>query len=538
MSECTVCTDPYTSVVRTKITCNYCNYSACKPCISRYLLSQVVDAHCMNCRTGWNREFMDSNMTKSFRTGLWREHQKKMMVNREKALLPNFQRYAAAKKKMNEIELILNKEKMEEHTLHVKKIILDTNINNINNYMVLDNLKDDIYTKQLLDYLDTYKDIMFNYTLQKIKVSRLVKDFSHYSLVYKGTAKKDVEKREFIMKCVKEDCRGFLSQAYKCEICNTYVCNDCMVIKKEKNDEEHVCKKEDVETVSMIRKDTHPCPKCGIRISKIDGCDMMWCTSEGCGTAFSWNTGKILSGTIHNPHYYEWLRRNNKGDIPRNPGDVPCGGLPNAYTMTRNLQSLQLYGYTGANRINTVQLMYNTKATTLMNAHRCLTDIQQYRIPQYNTQRRDDLLKDIHVDYLIGDMNETEWKNKIFIRENALEKKHMIAQVLNTFLNAGSDIIRNAETVIQTLVNLRKNGSYVLNETDMKPFLDIITQLEVLQDYINETFINLSKNASMAVPLFKNWNWLPLATYERIMKEKEKEVKRLEEVSKKKLLIT
>ena len=45
---------------------------------------------------------------------------------------------------------------------------------------------------------------------------------------------KKEEKKEFIMKCVKEGCRGFLSQAYKCELCSTYVCKDCMIEKKEK----------------------------------------------------------------------------------------------------------------------------------------------------------------------------------------------------------------------------------------------------------------------------------------------------------------
>ena len=106
--DCSVCAEKYTSVVRTKICCGYCSYSACKTCVTRYLLSQAVDAHCMNCRTGWNRDFLDIHMTKAFRIGPWKEHLKKMIVNREKAILPNFQKYAAAKKKMLEISPIMN----------------------------------------------------------------------------------------------------------------------------------------------------------------------------------------------------------------------------------------------------------------------------------------------------------------------------------------------------------------------------------------------------------------------------------------------
>jgi hypothetical protein len=54
----------------------------------------------------------------------------------------------------------------------------------------------------------------------------------------------------------------------------------------------------------------------------VHNCDQMWCTQ--CHTAFSWRTGAIQNN-IHNPHYYEWMRRTNGGEAPRNPGDVPCG---------------------------------------------------------------------------------------------------------------------------------------------------------------------------------------------------------------------
>ena len=54
----------------------------------------------------------------------------------------------------------------------------------------------------------------------------------------------------------------------------------------------------------------------------VHNCDQMWCTQ--CHTAFSWRTGAIQNN-IHNPHYYEWLRRTNGGEAPRNPEDVPCG---------------------------------------------------------------------------------------------------------------------------------------------------------------------------------------------------------------------
>ena len=72
----------------------------------------------------------------------------------------------------------------------------------------------------------------------------------------------------------------------------------------------------------MLAKDSKPCPKCQSLIFKINGCDQMWCTQ--CHTAFSWKTGK-LEKNIHNPHFYEWQRKNGGGAAPRNPGDFECG---------------------------------------------------------------------------------------------------------------------------------------------------------------------------------------------------------------------
>jgi hypothetical protein len=73
---------------------------------------------------------------------------------------------------------------------------------------------------------------------------------------------------QFIRPCPNNECRGFLSTRYKCGICGTRTCPQCLEIKGEN----HECIEENIKTAELIRKDTKPCPSCGTSISKIEGC--------------------------------------------------------------------------------------------------------------------------------------------------------------------------------------------------------------------------------------------------------------------------
>ena len=58
----------------------------------------------------------------------------------------------------------------------------------------------------------------------------------------------------------------------------------------------------------MIKKEAKPCPQCGEFISKVSGCDQMFCIK--CSCAFSYNTGIIEKGIIHNPLAYDYFQKN------------------------------------------------------------------------------------------------------------------------------------------------------------------------------------------------------------------------------------
>ena len=504
--DCSVCTDKYTQFLRTKITCSYCSYHACKGCVSRYLLSQVVDAHCMNCRTGWNREFLDTNFTKSFRSGLWRDHQKEIIMRREKARLPNFQHYAVARLKINELKPLVSAAYKEYTLVQNEKYKLNSHIATFHGLSNRANTEEE--KKNIINLHKEAVHLLPNIMIKEFENLRNYENIQHrfqeYNNIYEDrVTKKDVEKKEFIMKCVKDGCRGFLSQAYKCDLCFTYVCKDCMVIKNEKNDETHVCSKEDVDSVTMIRKETKPCPKCGIRISKVDGCNQMWCTSAGCGTAFDWTTNKIISGVIHNPHYYEWLRRNNNGVAPRPAGEVLCGGIPN---YSQLLNPIRLLRYTEETNL----FLKFTK--DISNIHSCLIDLQYERIPSYNVERNINTFKEFHVNFLINKITEAEWIRNLYMKENAIEKKQQIGLIIQTFFNVASDYMR---TMISTLTTISQNKSpkllsYNITNEEYKLINNIMVDFEKLRLYINENLANLGKIFPCAVPQFNEiWRFIP-----------------------------
>lgn len=168
-------------------------------------------------------------------------------------------------------------------------------------------------------------DIKLKEIMQQINDHRTIigELYMEYDRVRREMDNKDpsVESKKFVMQCQNSGCRGMLSTQYKCDICTKFTCPKCFLL----IEGDHVCKQEDMDTVEELRKNTRPCPSCGLRISKIDGCDQMWCVE--CKTAFSWSKGTVEKGVVHNPHYYQWMRQN--GGVPRNPNEhnEGCGNI-------------------------------------------------------------------------------------------------------------------------------------------------------------------------------------------------------------------
>ena len=300
--DCAICCQEN---IKNEITCQSCNISYCLKCAKTYLLG-VQEANCMGCKKEWDERFLRTNFPLSWINKQYKEHVTNIVMEREKSYTPAMMEEIDVLKTENrrllknseiryEIELLYANIKRIEY-----KISILNRVNQLSNGDEILELRDEI--TKIRD------DIVFiENTMDNNRNNRLSSSSSTAVVNY-------------IKKCPLENCQGYLNSHYNCALCEKSVCKDCY---KEKNDDHqsmsqgHQCVKEDVETVSYLLKETKPCPKCHTRISKIDGCDQMFCVH--CRTAWGWNKGEIVNGPIHNPEYFRWIRESGQ-TLARGPG--------------------------------------------------------------------------------------------------------------------------------------------------------------------------------------------------------------------------
>ena len=234
----------------------------------------------------------------------------------------------------------------------------------------------------------------------------------------------------------------------------------------------HVCKQEDIETAQAILNETKPCPVCAARIFKTQGCDQMWCVQ--CHTAFSWRTGQIETGVIHNPHYYELQRQLARGgNQQRAAGDVPCGGLIHLYDILYSIIPPALW-------------------THVQTYHQRTAEIGAYinRI-----QRNPPSFEIIRVKYLIGDIKtKEEFERAIFEMDIRIHKFREEIQILTTFQTAAIERFRNLCEYSREVNTRQPEGSDELLELIWKLKVSDIKQIlkkkDLSVDGNKETIVN------------------------------------------------
>jgi ribosomal protein S27AE len=263
------------------------------------------------------------------------------------------------------------------------------------------------------------------------------------------------DRKTFVRKCPNTDCRGFLSTQWKCNLCSYRTCKECLVCMV---DDEHKCNPADVETAKLLAKDSKPCPNCGEIIFKIDGCDQIFCTQ--CHTAFNWRTGRRETGAIHNPHYFEWLRRTQQ-----DPDQVApqCGRELDHYFIRQLSRGL--------------------------NSHRFFVDIcrevihiREVLVQRYATHPFADN-QDLRLLYLRKRLTDVEFQVTLQKREKAREKKQEYYRLFAMLIQSMTDI----------MYRLAAERTSTMTQTEQGRLeQQYIDEIFYLVSYVNECLQNIA----------------------------------------------
>lgn len=466
---CTICIEPFNRTVRKKIECANCHTDICAKCIKRFLAETLQEPNCMQCKEVYTKEFLDNSFSVNYRRNVLKNIREIILVEREGQHLPELMHRANAlknSKDMSETIRTLTK-KVYETTKDIRDIELSI-------YNLQENISE--YQDETLKKSSAEKLVACICKRNELKKSikdddktlsdmyKLQREYN--DIYYRG----GTIKVSNIIPCIKSECKGFLNDDFVCGLCSIFVCSDCHEIKEEG----HVCLQENIDSVIAINTETRPCPTCHTRIFKVNGCDQMFCMQ--CHTAFSWDTGRIDHGRIHNPHYFEWLRNRNLR-MPREMGDVPCGGLPSIQEIQDKLDVLDVpiaeYICIGV-------------------VHKMAEYIQNKEIQKYHVAAgREEELNFASIDYLAGAISERQWRNKLYQLEKRKEMNTEKRLILDMMLAVLVDYFR------------------AVSEMSEKPDVTcMLNEISELRTYYNECIDNLRVrfDSYMFKKISKDWS--------------------------------
>jgi len=415
---CSVCCNAYTGVKRMPVTCAYCQYTACMECYRTYITSNMQDAHCMRCRQTWSRDVLTATFPPSWVNGAYKKHRETILVEREKQLLPESQtlvsNYRMAKKYRTSVDV----KQQELHMLKRKFAEISQQLSH-----------------------DRYRAERYEYN-------------GFRGVANPNASMEEKKKAEFMCPCPGETCRGFMGPDMVCGVCDSKACVQCGVVLPAEPDANgasgslaavpHVCDENIMASFKAIKKQTKPCPKCAVPTFKISGCSQMWCTVNECQTTWDWNSGEIVKGVIHNPHYFAYLREKSKnGEIPRQPGDggpVHCDRqrFPTAWDVTRASRE---YLETCGDKASPKYLAANMETGRLSMIQRKLMHINEVEIPTLRVRYRNTDNADLRLKYLINDLTEDDFKIQLQRREKKREKDVACRDIYQMACDTGRDVL-------------------------------------------------------------------------------------------------
>jgi len=520
----------------------------------------------MNCKKEWTRAHQNVILLPAFVNGELRAHQEQVMYEREMALFPTtievIEERRVVHRLTHESRMIQERICVTMANIRYKIAVINENSRLISLCKQCPKMYSDFNTADLVENNRTLKiqcdaenaeterdnnrDRVIRRLLTMNPEDRKIVMANHIdgadpaeileTLRHGGQLLKRA-RTQFIRACPIETCRGFLSQQWKCGLCNVFTCPKCNVPKPkqekksntghspenhpfsfdapashllkiserristgivQEEPDEHVCNPDDIATAELLAKDTKPCPRCGTGIFKIDGCDQMWCTE--CKTAFNWRTGSLETGNVHNPHYFEYQRR--IGADARNILDMPCNALaPDQYHGVLHHLIQTATNHASFNPTERekrglpllpkdLRILLQTRATDYAYG---IHDFADRILPRY----RPDAIQnnqELRVQYLTEQITKEEFKSALSREAKQHNRKIEIGQVVQTVIFGMSDILYRLVRYLRDKSEKEdRYGNVSAIYCDHEPILAMFSEIDALIDYANECLEFISK---------------------------------------------
>lgn len=424
---CPICLSNFTGNLRKPLVCPFCQFETCMQCAKTYLLTCQSQPKCMKCFGAWDTVFVTTHFNAHWRRTALSRHLDQFLLEEQIALLPLemplFAAYQAKQKSQKEYL---------ECEAQLKKLM----------------------TQYPSGSQSTRSRCALEEAETRLFVARneAERDMRQWLNVSRREQKMHRETRP----CPTPSCRGFLVD-WRCGICKVHVCKDCLTLMPS---QEHQCQEADIKSAALIQNETRSCPGCKIRVFRIDGCAQMFCVQ--CRTPFSWETGEVIHGPIHNPHFLTFLSRATPKEAQdwKNRYEWTIGERGEPDEKRAGLRSQEIFD------IQLRAQLFSPQDTELVlqavAACHFLLD-EGYQLHDRDQKRIEKKQKQLRLEYLNKEKDKEAWTRALRRMKTRSERNQALASVS---LQSGHDILRHLLGLLAT----REQDEWMIHLDHLKAF--------------------------------------------------------------------
>jgi hypothetical protein len=415
---CPICYEPFNRKRRSPVPCSRCHESFCQQCFAKTLLiSPSPDLHCpgAKCMQVYDYEFLVRHFSANMVETLFHAQVDKMMQH-ELSLIPATLQQMEREKRVRMFNQRYGK-LAKEYTATMRTL--------------------PPIRFRCLPTLAVLRLFRTQWQTFEENLEALTNEFA--DIQGENPNNNDtttvVHHQHLLVRCPCDGCNGFVSpRKFVCKACKTRICRECHEVQQET----HVCRAENVNSITRMKQDTRPCPNCAAPIYRISGCDQMFCTR--CHTPFDYRTGTIIRSHFHNPHYVEWIRN---------------GGTPSAenrgYDCECNYNYIDVYQF---------RFLVSSAKDELYNWIRTFLHIRGITRNRFYTEPLPVLFGIIRRQRIANKLNDHKWRIALRRTYRMFLKKRQLLDALTVFCEAATDIFisirsRRIRNIQDQLLQLR-----------------------------------------------------------------------------------